>query len=123
VTVFFGVRWDAPIVDDADQVPTPVGQMCYVCGQPIEAGDRGLIRACMRWEEHPPDADGYTTSPLPVAALPIHAECDMLGVLGHQFGVCRCTGWDTYGPAARASALELLARVNAARATDGHRVL
>src|SRR6187401_1020098 len=32
-TVFFGERWDAPIVDNAEQVETPVFVPCYECGR------------------------------------------------------------------------------------------
>ena len=105
MTVFFGDRWDAPIVDDAEQVPTPAGQECYACGEQVAAGDRGLIRACARMVDGRPVAQ----------ALPVHTECDMLGVLGHQWGVCPCTG---YGHD-RAAGLELLARVNMFRAGRG----
>jgi hypothetical protein len=44
VTVFFGQRWDAPILDFARSAPTPVGVVCYLCDRPIHRGDQGFIR-------------------------------------------------------------------------------
>lgn len=38
----------------------------------------------------------------------MHIECLALGIIGHEYGVCSCTGWDT---GARASALELWRRL------------
>jgi hypothetical protein len=91
--VFFGERWDAPIVDEAVQVPTPVGTECLGCGEPVVDGDRGFIRVVLL-------RSGSHTAP-------VHAECDMLGVMGHQYGVCSCTGFGT----GRAAARELWRRV------------
>lgn len=85
MTVFFGERWDAPIVDDAVQVKTPVGQFCYACGEAIAADDRGFIRNAMRLGE---DDKLYGSSE------PVHAECDLRGIAGHEVGVCHCTGYD-----------------------------
>jgi hypothetical protein len=44
LTVFFGKRWNAPIVDEARQEPTPVGAACYLCERAIRADDQGFIR-------------------------------------------------------------------------------
>jgi hypothetical protein len=105
-TYYFGERWDAPLVDEAKQVPTPVGQTCYACGELIAEGDRGLMRGCMRLGE-----DGQ-----PVGSIePVHVECDLRSVLGHQMGVCPCTGHGS----SRADALLTLDRLNAQRADDG----
>lgn len=82
---FFGDRWDAPLIDEADQVPTPIGQSCFRCGELVAAGDRGLIRMVAR------ELGGE----LQAAAEPVHAECDLIGVVGHLVGVCHCTGYDT----------------------------
>ena len=84
-TLFFGQRWDAPIVDDARPTPTPVGQLCYDCCEPVQDGDRGFLRAVVRIGD-----DGQPFG----SAEPVHAECDLRGVLGHQVGVCHCTGYD-----------------------------
>lgn len=103
---FFGERWDAPMVDGAEQVPTPVGRPCTACTERIEPGDRGLMRCCVRM-----GADGKPQGTLE----PVHTECDMLGVIGHQYGVCSCTGWGH----TRAAALMLLERLNARRQAHG----
>jgi hypothetical protein len=105
-TFYFGPRWDAPMLDeDAEQVPTPVGKTCYECGQAIAESDRGLIRACVRMVDGQPSA----------SAEPIHVECDLRGIVGHEYGVCPCTG---HGHS-RADGLLVLERVNAGRATRG----
>lgn len=83
---YFGEPWDAPAVDDAVQLATPVGERCYDCGDPIGAGDRGWIR--------PHIAAGSGNGGGPVAAVlrPVHAECDLRSIMGHMVGVCSCTG-------------------------------
>jgi len=85
-TVYFGPWWDAPLLDRADQAPTPVGQPCLQCAEPIVEGDRGLIHITMR---------KVPGGPLEGRPEPIHAECNLIGVIGHQVGVCRCHGYDT----------------------------
>ncbi len=91
-TVFFGERWDAPIVDHAMPAPTPVGQLCYDCGEPVEDGDRGFLRCVVR-----AGADGQTCG----VVEPVHAECDLRSVLGHTVGICPCTGYERTRDAAR----------------------
>lgn len=39
---YFGEKWDAPITDDADEVPTPVGEPCITCGESFVMGDSGI---------------------------------------------------------------------------------
>jgi hypothetical protein len=108
-TTYFGPRWDAPLLDDPDdgspapvQVATPVGEPCYVCSESIRDGERGLQRL------------GYGNAG--VQTPHVHTECEMLGVIGHAYGVCRCTGWDT---TSRTAALELLRVIDGQRAADG----
>jgi hypothetical protein len=77
VTLFFGDRWDAPQVDDATQVNTPVGRQCLYCAEPVEQDDRGLLR--------------YYSLGTPPA--PVHMECDLrmsLGSVAHLEGRCSC---------------------------------
>jgi len=102
---FFGERWDAPIVDDARQIPTPVGATCYHCGETVVDGDRGLMRAVGR----------LVNDELVASGEPIHAECDLIGVSGHTMGVCHCTGCDT---GSRAAARLVWERVGQARGRD-----
>lgn len=84
--LFFGERWDAPIVDYAQPTATPVGQLCLDCCEPIEEGDRGFLRVAVRMRD---DGQPYGSTE------PIHAECDVRGVVGHQAGICHCTGYDS----------------------------
>jgi hypothetical protein len=81
VTVFFGERWDALILDYAQPAPTPVGVGCYLCDRPIHAGDQGFIRPSI-------------TENGPCGNFPVHRGCEMATTIGHLFGICSCTGWD-----------------------------
>jgi hypothetical protein len=85
------------------QVPTPVGKPCELCSEPVAAGDRGWMRPTIR------EDSGRRT----VTVVPHHAECELLTVAGHLFGVCDCTGWAGHGRACRAAALELHRRITA----------
>lgn len=40
---WFGTSWRAPCCDPNGHVPTPVGQPCMHCREPIKLGDQGLI--------------------------------------------------------------------------------
>jgi hypothetical protein len=99
VAIYFGEPWDCPAVDGATQVPTPDGQLCDLCGEPICPGDRGWLRGAIR-------GDGGRMF---VSTVAHHAECELLTVVGHTWGVCSCTGFDT---TSRASALELWRRIH-----------
>ncbi len=113
-TAYFGDRWDAPQVDDATPVETPVGQNCLFCAEPVVAGDRGLIRAYVDV------VDGEVVD----GVAPVHMECDLRQALGnvyHYSGQCRHVGecqhhitgsWRQEGHA-------LLAFVNEQRAGHG----
>lgn len=96
-TIFFGGSWGAPILDDARQVPAPVGEQCLHCGDSVVDGDCGFIRGVSRLQP-----DGSLTA----TAEPIHAECELISVLGHDLGVCHCTGYDTSTRAAARLAWE-----------------
>jgi hypothetical protein len=83
MTVFFGDRWDAPIVDLATRVVTPFGEPCMFCAEPIEPGDRGVLRLCVDL------VDGETVTD----TRPAHMECDLRSMLGdveHLEGRCAC---------------------------------
>lgn len=103
--LFFGPRWDAPMVDEAQQVPTPAGEICFNCGEAIADGDRGLIQTVVRL------VDGLAQG----SVEPTHAECNLIGVMGHDMGVCSCTGYDTR---TRAAAQVLWDRIGQARGRD-----
>ena len=96
---YFGANWGAPMLEGAVQVPTPIGAPCLHCTEPIAAGEQGVIRYAIRV------ADLASTKPCPV-----HAECDAIAVIGHTYGVCSCTGFDT---TLRSSARELWRRMAA----------
>lgn len=106
----FGARWDAPAAEGPPVWTTPVGVACYACNTPIAAGDRGFLRGCAIRRD-PATAELLST------LEPVHTECEMLTTIGHYFGVCSCTGYDT---SSRSAALALLDKLNASRARDGH---
>lgn len=107
--VYFGARWDAPALDDPTtirQAPAPVGKPCMTCRTRVVDGDRGWIRAVLRDSAGEPDA----------SLEPVHVECDLLGIIGHEYAVCSCHGYDT---TSRTTALKLLDALNAERARAG----
>lgn len=48
---YFGDKWDAPITDDADEIPTPTQMTCMHCGENFVDGDQGTINLS-GWAEH-----------------------------------------------------------------------
>ena len=38
---YFGEPWPSGVCDDGHRVPTPTGQECFSCGEPIEAHHQG----------------------------------------------------------------------------------
>lgn len=86
--VFFGTL--SPAAEDhAVQVAAPVGQACVFCEEDIVEGDRGFMRAVLL-------ADGVEPR-----VEPTHWECEALTIVGHEFGVCSCTGFASDRAAAR----------------------
>lgn len=72
----------APIFELADEVPTPVGELCLYCDGPIFENDRGFSMPCGA------DEDG-------VIAAPEHFECfvrQIFGSVAHQEKRCTCYG-------------------------------
>jgi hypothetical protein len=84
---YFGRPWGAAALDGATRVPTPVGDECLRCRELIAADDQGWIRVAVTRMDDSGDLVG--------CSKPIHVECDFIGVAGHLFGVCACTGFDT----------------------------
>ena len=78
---FFGQRWDAPAFDEAREVPTPVGEVCLFCEEPVSAGDSGTHMAYV-------GAEGP-------GVRAVHIECFLrqsLGSLSHLTLRCSCYG-------------------------------
>lgn len=97
--VLFGDWGSGPRAQDPEvqYMPTPIGEECFECEEPIAFGDCGEFMLY-----HGTDS---------VRSVPIHRECMMLKVIGHQFGVCSCT--DYAGTTTkREAALELARRVD-----------
>jgi len=78
---WFGIALVDP---EEGRMPTPVGQLCGFCQEPIQAGDRGCTI---------PDFFGGEN--------PFHFECHMrlvIGSLAHQQGRCSCYGGEAHDP-------------------------
>ncbi len=66
---------------DLERVPTPIGEPCTWCGEPIAAHDTGVLIRHV-------SASGTQEKPR-------HEECNariVLGSVGHQKGLCSCYG-------------------------------
>lgn len=121
VNPYFGEPWDAPAVDAAPRVATPVGVPCLWCGVPVERGDRGFMVGCARLGE---DGEPYGS------VEPYHRECQMRSVIGspaHLDGECFChTGEPDQHPSTpqekRAEAIEVWDRVLRGEIGRGARV-
>lgn len=77
----------------ARYVPAPVGMVCMWCDEPIGMFDSGEILHVASKEQPP-------------ASAPVHRECMLIGIIGHKYGICSCTGY-AGAPSMRAAALEL----------------
>lgn len=78
---YFGVRWDAPHFDDATKIPTPIGETCLYCDEPIVEGESGTLM-------------NYV-SELGMTHRPAHIECwlrSTVGDVAHLEGRCTCYG-------------------------------
>lgn len=89
MTVIFGEPWDAPVCEDADTAPVPVGEPCGWCKVSIQDGDRGVLMPCLLGDGH-------------LSMLPWHRECLMRSTVGspaHLRGHCsvHCGGDGTEG--------------------------
>jgi hypothetical protein len=104
---YFGDRPDAPRWDGGVRVPVPVGELCVFCGEPILAGDRGVVTPAYV-------EDGAGGCAWVIRAG--HLECDLRGMMSHMFWQCRCF---VRHPSLRAEARATLAAINARRAEQG----
>jgi hypothetical protein len=78
---WFGKSWDAPICEDLEHAPTPLGEPCGWCREPIEEADNGLLI--------PHVERNYTME------RPHHIECfirETAGSVAHQLRRCKCFG-------------------------------
>ena len=83
MSTYFGAPWPSGICDDGTQVPTPVGELCINCEEPIGPDDQGSFVGV--W------AKGSSRQ------APTHKECSLRSVLGgiehltagpHKEGTC-----------------------------------
>lgn len=81
--VYFGPAWRSRVLERGRRVPTPLGEKCRMCGDEIIDGERGLIGAAVELDSN--------EEPKAVIA-PLHAECHIYPMIGHQVEVCPCHG-------------------------------
>ncbi len=79
--------------------------ICLICAEPIADDAEPWMVVLITVV----DGDGKGS------AGHVHAECQALGMIGHEYGVCACTGWDT---TSRAAALELWQRIKTGKKAD-----
>jgi len=80
--IFGPLPWGPALDRSVPFVPTPVGQVCSWCAEPILAGDEGSLLP------HRPKG-------APPVDRPIHKECQartVLGSVAHQAEACCCYG-------------------------------
>jgi hypothetical protein len=71
-TNFFGDPWPSGICDEGEQVPTPIGDHCELCGEPIQVFDQGSFIGAMHGDN----------GQLYAVMVPVHRECSLRNVLG-----------------------------------------
>lgn len=101
------------------ELPTPAGEPCSWCGEPVALGDSGVVIPHMGRTGGPCDAEGWGGR-----MRPAHWACHLRSVLGgvaHQLGLCTCCGGDR--ATAEAAAAGLTARQEALAAFHLHAAL
>ena len=84
---WFGKSFNAPMYEEMPEVPTPVGDECLGCCEPIEEGDIGITMPYLS------DAEPRR--------VPFHIECHLrsaLGGIAHQEKRCICFGGTDHEP-------------------------
>lgn len=84
--LYFGVKWGAPMFEDAHEVPVPAGQLCLMCREVIKREDSGVLMPYY-------GAKGAGTAPE-------HIECFLRSLLGNVRHLeKRCSCYDPDAPA------------------------
>lgn len=99
MTMFFGEPWDAPILEDAVQMPeVPTYAACLQCNELIGEQDQGFVRPYIGGHLDPRYLVGLGSG---YQLTAVHRECELASVVGHVVGVCSCTGYDATRDAGR----------------------
>jgi hypothetical protein len=106
-------EYPAPMFEDGIEVPTPIGEPCLRCDEPIDEDDRGVLMPYLA-------ADGKAHM------VAFHFECHVRSTIGsvkHQRGECGCatgdfqTDDDAEYPTRREAARAALAELERLRET------
>ena len=52
--MWFGERGDAPVYEDTEEAPVPVGEQCLACPEEIREGESGFLIPWAKTGEHFP---------------------------------------------------------------------
>lgn len=123
---WFGESWGAPVCEEDNHLPTPVGAFCLSCEEAIEPTDAGVVTAQSGLDElaaalDPSDVllvDGHR---LVAHHLPCHLR-SVLGSVGHIEGRCSCVGGDEEDPPGLSRREAAIAAVAAWERRHGSRV-
>ncbi len=78
---WFGESWGAPACEEDEHAPTPIGEPCARCREPILIGHQGLIMPAFGAERDP-------------YAIAYHLDCYLQSVLPHGPDCSRCRGME-----------------------------
>ncbi len=76
---WFGKSWGAPCCAEDEHAPTPIGEPCARCREPVLLGHQGLIVPAFSLEKGP-------------HAIAYHLDCYLQSVLRHGPDCSRCRG-------------------------------
>lgn len=79
-SAWFGTHWGTPDLDFAQQVPTPIGQVCEMCDTAIADGDDGYGMPGIVNVDGTPQLRPHW----------VHRECRLDDVITHLLNCCRC---------------------------------
>lgn len=80
---WFGKNWGAPACDPNDHAPTPVGQLCMRCREPILIGQQGILMPFVHYIE---GTTGHVT------IEPTHLDCFLRKMRPHGPECPHCRG-------------------------------
>ncbi len=84
---WFGKDWGADCCEEDEQIPVPVGSICYHCEEAISIGDNGF--------------QDQMFSGTAMEKVFIHLECKLRTIVGsasHLLKKCSCYGGDWEDP-------------------------
>lgn len=81
--MWFGKSWGAPCCEDEEHIPTPVGESCARCREPILASDSGISS---------PLVEGVDWTGVKWRLIHYHVGCFLKGIQPHGPECPHCRG-------------------------------